>query len=216
GAGRGVAVGGGAAVVVGAAAGPAGCAAGRRGRGGRRSRCTEEALMAAGNAERSVAHATFSVERVYPAAPERVFAAFADAPTGAPRPSHRARLDGLAQCGGGFARGDELVRDEAREAEVRDGGGDRAVVQLLRAVQLVAAGHAGGVEMRDVLAVVADGADDVALHDLHVVDVVEQLHAWRRDGLDHTHAERGRVAVIVLVVDLAVQHLEADRDAVLF
>ena len=35
--------------------------------------------MAAGNAERSVAHATFSVERVYPATPDRVFAAFADA-----------------------------------------------------------------------------------------------------------------------------------------
>src|SRR5438445_582807 len=33
--------------------------------------------------------------------------------------------------------------------------------------------------MGDPLLVVADGADDVAFHDLHVIDVVQQLDAWR-------------------------------------
>ena len=35
----------------------------------------------------------------------------------------------------------------------------------------------GGVEMPDILNVLADGADDIAFHDLHVVDVIKQFHA---------------------------------------
>ena len=93
---------------------------------------------------------------------------------------------------------------------------DGAPVQFLRVVELVPAGHAAGVEVGDVLDVVADGADDVALHDLHVVDVVEQLHARRVHALHHLDAPRGVVALVVLVIHLAVQQFQADRDAVVF
>src|SRR6185295_8777965 len=85
--------------------------------------------------------------------------------------SYSASLHGLSQRGEGVARRHELVRHEAGEAGVGDGRGDRAPVQLLRAVQLVAAGHATRMEVGNPLTVFADGADDVAFHDLHVIDV---------------------------------------------
>ena len=63
----------------------------------------------------------------------------------------------------------------AIEAEVGDRGGNRFVVQLLCVVQLVAAGVAAGVKVGDVANVVTNRANHVALHDLHVIDVVQQL-----------------------------------------
>src|SRR2546426_3297172 len=68
---------------------------------------------------------------------------------------------GLAQRCERIAGGHELVRHEPRESAVGDRRHDGVPVQLLRAVQLVAAGHAAGVEVRDPIPVVADGADDV-------------------------------------------------------
>ena len=60
----------------------------------------------------------------------------------------------------------------------------------------------------------ADGADDVALHDLHVVDVVQQFDARRIDRLHHVHAPSGVVTHVIFVVDLAVEQLQDDGDAV--
>src|SRR5882724_4415031 len=112
-----------------------------------------------------------------------------------------------------FACRDTLVRHEPREAGIGDGRCDGAPVELLRAVQLVAAGHAPGVEVGNPLLVVADGTDDVPFHDLHVVDVVQQPDARRAHRLDHRDPEGGAVTLIVRVIYLAVQELEADRDA---
>src|SRR5207253_2173714 len=64
--------------------------------------------------------------------------------------------------------------------------------------------------------VVADGADDVAFHDLHVIDVVQQPDARRAHGLHHGDPESRPVALVVRVIDLAVQELEADRDPLFF
>ena len=87
------------------------------------------------------------------------------------------KRDGLAQRGQRIARRHELVREEALEAGLDDRAADRRPLQLLRVVELVPARHAAGVIVRDVLVMLADGADHVAFHDLHVVDVVEQLDA---------------------------------------
>ncbi len=100
-------------------------------------------------------------------------------------------------------------------AGVRDGPGHGPPVQLLGVVQLVTARDAPRVEVGDPLVVVPDGADHVALHDLHVVDVVEEPHPRRVHLLDHLDPEPGAVALVVLVVDLAVEELHADRDPVL-
>ena len=56
----------------------------------------------------------------------------------------------------------ELLADVAVVVGSRDGLHDRRVGELLRLVELVAAGVAGGVEVADVRDVLADRADDVA------------------------------------------------------
>src|SRR5262249_52304635 len=77
--------------------------------------------------------------------------------------------------------GKDLLPEVAGVAGGQDGADDRRVVQLLRLIDLVAAGVAARVVVGDVVLVVAEGADDVPLHVLHVVDVVEQLEARRAD-----------------------------------
>src|SRR6266850_4483751 len=127
---------------------------------------------------------------------------------------HVAEVGGLAGGGGGVAGGDELVGDVAAEV----GGGDAAhhavPLNFLGGVELVAAGNPAGVEVGDPIDVFLDSADEIPFHDLHVIDVVEQLDAGRDDGLDHLHSPGGVVAHVVVVVDLAVEKLDADGDAV--
>ena len=62
---------------------------------------------------------------------------------------------------------------------------------------------------------VADGGDDVALHDLHVVDVVEQLDPRRADALHDLDAPRGVIGLVVVMVHLAVEQLQAQGHAML-
>src|SRR4051812_27453003 len=95
-----------------------------------------------------------------------------------------ADLERLLHGGERIALRHELLGDVAREPEVGDRFHHAAVVQLLRVIDLVASRHTAGVVMRDVLEVVPDRADHVAFHDLHVVDVVEELHPRRRDAFD--------------------------------
>src|SRR5688572_13747122 len=74
----------------------------------------------------------------------------------------------------------------------------------------MSARHAAGMEVGDVLPVVTDGPDDVPLHDLHMVDVVEELHPRRAHPPHHRYAERGVISLVVWVIHLAVQQLETD------
>src|SRR5439155_9408495 len=69
----------------------------------------------------------------------------------------------------------EFLRHVPFEASLDDGLHDRGIIQLLGVVDLVPAGHTPGVIVGDVLMVLADRADDIALHDLHVVDVIKEL-----------------------------------------
>ncbi len=47
-----------------------------------------------------------------------------------------------------------------------------------------------------------------------MIDVIEQLQARRSDALDHLYGPCRMVGMVVLVVDLAVQHFQAEGDAV--
>ena len=49
-----------------------------------------------------------------------------------------------------------------------------------------------------------------------MVDVIEDLDAWGIDALYHLHSPGHVVELIVLVVHLAVENLETDRDVVFF
>ena len=59
-----------------------------------------------------------------------------------------------------------------------------------------AAGVAGGVVVADVFLVFADVADDVAVHDLHMINVEQQLEVWRANLLDGLDAKLDIVALI--------------------
>jgi len=91
-----------------------------------------------------------------------------------------------------------------------DGFHDRGIVQLLGFVDLIAAGDAAGVVVAEVLMVLLDRPDDIAFHDLHVVDVVRSLKRSEPTALQSSTPHAVWVAHIILVVDLAVKKLHAD------
>ena len=74
-------------------------------------------------------------------------------------------------------RRSKFVRYIAGVSEVRDGFGDETVIQLLCVVDLMASRHAASMKVRDLLEVLLDIPADVAVHDLHVVNVEQQLDA---------------------------------------
>src|SRR6478752_1910087 len=68
-----------------------------------------------------------------------------------------------------------LVPNVSVELQVRDRLRDKPVVQFLRLVDFLPVRIPARVEMPDPLEVVADVAHDIAVHDLRVIDVVENL-----------------------------------------
>ena len=100
-------------------------------------------------------------------------------------------------------------------AGLEDRAHDRRIVQLLRLVDLVPAWVAAGVVVEKILVIVADRPDDIPLHDLHVVNVVQQPEPLRVDRLAKLHAPVGAVAHVILVVHAAVEQLHHDVHLVL-
>ena len=77
----------------------------------------------------------------------------------------------------------------------------------------MATGVAGSVEVADAVDVVGDVADEISFHDLHVIDVVEELEPGRTDGLTEGYAPGGAVALVVGMVDARVEQFHAEGDA---
>ena len=67
--------------------------------------------------------------------------------------------------------------DEAAKVGGDDAAHHAVPLDFLSGVKFVAARNAAGVEVADPIDVFLNGADEVAFHDLHVVDVVEELDA---------------------------------------
>src|ERR1700694_4136677 len=125
-----------------------------------------------------------------------------------------AEVGGLAEGSERVAGGDEFVGDVAAEVCSGDASHNAYPLDFLGVVEFAAAGHAAGVEVGDPIDIFLDGTDQVTFHDLHVIDVVEQFDAGRINGLNDLHSPSGVVAHVVFVVDLAVEELDADGDAV--
>src|SRR5271165_738205 len=128
-------------------------------------------------------------------------------------------LDGLLQTFERIAprRWPEFVRDVSCIAEAGDGLRDEAVVELLRVIDLMTAGHAAGVEMPDPLEILLDVAADVAVHDLQMINVAKNLDTRRIDALDNVDSPGEMIADLILsaearVLQLAVHHFHADGD----
>jgi len=100
-----------------------------------------------------------------------------------------AEVDGLAEGSERVAGGDEFMGDVAAEVRSGDAAHNAVPLDFLGAVEFVAAGHAAGVKVSDPIDIFLDSADQVTFHDLHVIDVVEQLDAGRINGLDDLHSQ---------------------------
>ena len=82
-------------------------------------------------------------------------------------------------------------------------------------VELVAPRVARGMEVPDVGHEAADRTDHVALHDLHVIDVVQQLDARTAYHLAQRQPPVAAVGKIAGMVHLAVEQFQVEVDAVL-
>ena len=106
---------------------------------------------------------------------------------------------------------DKFLRDIAFEAGVQNRLHDARPVEFLCLVNLRAARHAAGVVVVEVWVVLLDRVADIAIHDLHVINVVEQLEPLGADALHQLRAPRDMIALVILVVALAVQQFHAQR-----
>lgn len=93
-----------------------------------------------------------------------------------------------------------------------DGTIDGGIVDFLCVVRLAPPRVASGMIVREVRVVGLDGADEVPFHDLHVVDVIEELEGGGVDPIAEAQAPGGGVAFVALVVDLAVQEFHGEGD----
>src|SRR5713101_7647656 len=88
-----------------------------------------------------------------------------------------AEVDGLAQRCEWVAGGHELVRHIPMVISSGDAPHDAIPLHFLGAIQLVPMRNSTGVEVAEPVNIFLDGADQVPFHDLHVVDVVQQIPA---------------------------------------
>ena len=59
--------------------------------------------------------------------------------------------------------------------------------------------------MGNIRMILFDGCDYITLHDLHMINIVEQLEVFRTQLFAKFHSPRGMVALIIRVINLAVQ-----------
>src|ERR1700747_792811 len=105
-----------------------------------------------------------------------------------------AQVNGFPQRRQWIARGNELVGHVAREVEIGDSPHHPLPLDSWGCVEFVTSGTPSGMEVPKPLYVGANGVDEIPFHDLHVVDVVEQLDARRVYLADNAHAPGGVVA----------------------
>ncbi|MNU07446.1 hypothetical protein D3C72_2530380 [compost metagenome] len=70
--------------------------------------------------------------------------------------------------------------------------------------------------MADVCVVLLNGRNNVAFHDRHVVNVVEQLEVFGTNHFTKSCTPGCVVAHVVAVIDFAIEQLHDHRNAMLF
>ena len=84
--------------------------------------------------------------------------------------------------------GNEFVGDVTVETGFENGVHDGGIVDFLLVVQFRSPGVSCYVIMANEVLVLPDPTYDVAVHDLHVIDVEKEFEAGRSDLLDHLDA----------------------------
>src|SRR2546423_14541083 len=88
--------------------------------------------------------------------------------------THITHIKSLFESCNRVALRNELLSKIALVASFENSADDGRIVQLLRIVKLVTTRVASRVIVCEIRVMVADGADDIGLHDLHLVAVVER------------------------------------------
>src|SRR5262245_10733507 len=70
-----------------------------------------------------------------------------------------------------------LVGHEPSVTKIGDSVCDEFEIELLRIINLLARRNAGDVDVADVIDIVAHDSRHIPIHDLNVIDVVDDLHA---------------------------------------
>src|SRR6266498_3888972 len=84
----------------------------------------------------------------------------------------------------------KLVRHIALKPCIRDSFTNSCPIQFLCRIKLMPARHSACMVMGNEFMVFTDVANNVAFHDLHMIDVIKQLHALRTDSFDYLQSER--------------------------
>src|SRR5208337_1280649 len=111
--------------------------------------------------------------------------------------------------------GNELLRHKSFVTRLHNRLHHRRVIDLLRLINFTPPGHAAGVIVGNVLVVFTYRVDHVALHDLHVENVVKQFASLGTHAPAQFHTPRRVVAHVVLMIALAVEQLHAHGHFVL-
>ena len=108
------------------------------------------------------------------------------------------------------------MRKESIKTRIRNRLGNRWVIQFLLVIQFMSTRVSTGMVVAEVFVIVLNGTDDVSLHDLHVIDVVQQLEVVRTHLFAEFNTPSGIVAHVVGVIDPAIEQLHIEDDIFLF
>ena len=100
----------------------------------------------------------------------------------------------------------EFLSDETLVAGFQDRLHDRWIVDFLSIIEFGSAWIPRCVVMANHVFVLADSANDVAIHHLNVVDIEQQFHVRRANLLDQLHAE---VDIIAKVTRMSLHRVRA-------
>ena len=96
---------------------------------------------------------------------------------------------------------------------VRDRSHDRGIVELLGGIDFIPSGTTAGVIVTEIPVILPNRADDIAFHDLHMIDIIKQTEILTAQDFAELDAPGTVIALVVGVIDLAVEKLHAKRQA---
>src|SRR6185436_1580360 len=116
-----------------------------------------------------------------------------------------AELDSLFQRSQRVPFWNELLADKPFIAGGGNGFHHGGVVKLLSFVDLISAWVAAGMVVTDILMVLLDCANHVTFHDLHMINIVEELEPIGANAFADLNAPGSVVGHIIFVVHFAVE-----------
>lgn len=97
-------------------------------------------------------------------------------------------------------------------ADVGDVAGNGGPVNFLGVVEFVATGITGGVDVTEVVFGLVESADEVAFHNLAMIEIEQNTDAGTADSAHDIQGPFETVAAIALMVDAGIEHFQVEID----